>query len=52
MHKYEEQNVPCGGTDAQGMSDSIHTRHLSHSLCAHRRWDGDVLFATRVRDRA
>ena len=28
MHKYEEQNVPCGGTDDQGISDSIHTRHL------------------------
>jgi hypothetical protein len=28
MHKYEEQNVPCGGTDAQGISGSIHTRHL------------------------
>ena len=28
MHKYEEQNVPCGGTDAQGISSSIHMRHL------------------------
>jgi hypothetical protein len=28
MHKYEEQSVPYGGTDAQGISDSIHTRHL------------------------
>jgi hypothetical protein len=28
MHKYEEQNVPCRGTDAQGISGSIHTRHL------------------------
>jgi hypothetical protein len=28
MHKYEEQSVPYGGTDAQGTSDSIHTRHL------------------------
>jgi hypothetical protein len=28
MHKYEEQSVPCGGTDAQGISGSIHTRHL------------------------
>jgi hypothetical protein len=28
MHKYKEQSVPCGGTDAQGISGSIHTRHL------------------------
>jgi hypothetical protein len=28
MHKYEEQNVPCGRTDAQGFSGSIHKRHL------------------------
>jgi hypothetical protein len=28
MHKYEEQSVPYGGTDAQGISDSIHMRHL------------------------
>jgi hypothetical protein len=28
MHKYEEQKVPCEGTDAQGISDSIHMRHL------------------------
>jgi|SRR5688572_6744750 hypothetical protein len=28
MHKYEEQSVPSGGTDAQGTSGSIHTRHL------------------------
>jgi hypothetical protein len=28
MHKYKEHIVPCGGTDAQGISDSIHTRHL------------------------
>ena len=28
MHKYEEQSVPSGGTDAQGISGSIHTRHL------------------------
>jgi hypothetical protein len=28
MHKYEEQIVPSGGTDAQGISGSIHTRHL------------------------
>jgi hypothetical protein len=28
MHKYEEQSVPYGGTDAQGISGSIHTRHL------------------------
>jgi hypothetical protein len=28
MHKYKEQIVPCGGTDAQGISGSIHTRHL------------------------
>jgi hypothetical protein len=28
MHKYEEQSVPRGGTDAQGISGSIHTRHL------------------------
>jgi hypothetical protein len=28
MHKYEEQSVPYGGTDAQGISGSIHMRHL------------------------
>jgi hypothetical protein len=28
MYKYKEQIVPCGGTDAQGISGSIHTRHL------------------------
>jgi hypothetical protein len=28
MHKYKEHIVPCGGTDAKGISDSIHTRHL------------------------
>jgi hypothetical protein len=28
MHKYEEQSVPSGGTDAQSTSGSIHTRHL------------------------
>jgi hypothetical protein len=28
MHKYEKQNVSCGGTDAQATRDSIHTRHL------------------------
>jgi hypothetical protein len=28
MHKYDEQNVPRGGTDAQDISGSIHTRHL------------------------
>jgi hypothetical protein len=28
MHKYKEQIVPCRGTDAQGISGSIHTRHL------------------------
>jgi hypothetical protein len=28
MHKYKEQIVPCGGTDAHGISGSIHTRHL------------------------
>jgi hypothetical protein len=28
MHKYKEQIVPCGGIDAQGISGSIHTRHL------------------------
>jgi hypothetical protein len=28
MHKYKEQIVPCGGTDAQSISGSIHTRHL------------------------
>jgi hypothetical protein len=28
MHIYEEQSVPYGGTDAQGISDFIHTRHL------------------------
>jgi hypothetical protein len=28
MYKYEEHNVPRGGTDAQGISDSIHMRHL------------------------
>jgi hypothetical protein len=26
MHKYEDQSVPCGGTDTQGISGSIHTR--------------------------
>jgi hypothetical protein len=28
MQKYEEQSVPSGVTDAQGISDSIHMRHL------------------------
>jgi hypothetical protein len=28
MHNYEEQNVPDGGTDAQGISGCIDTRHL------------------------
>jgi hypothetical protein len=28
MHKYEKQKVPYGGTDAQGISGSIHMRHL------------------------
>jgi hypothetical protein len=28
MHKYIKQKVPCGGTDVQGISSSIHTRHL------------------------
>jgi hypothetical protein len=28
MHKYEEQKVSCICTDAQGISGSIHTRHL------------------------
>jgi hypothetical protein len=28
MYKYEEQSVPYGGTDAQGISGSIHMRHL------------------------
>ena len=28
MHKYEKQKVPCEATDAQGISGSIHTRHL------------------------
>jgi hypothetical protein len=28
MYNYKEQNVPCGGTNAQGISGSIHTRHL------------------------
>jgi hypothetical protein len=28
MHKYEEQSVPYGGTHAQGISDSIHKRHI------------------------
>jgi hypothetical protein len=133
MHKYEEHSVPCGGTDAQGISGSIYMRHLvclfdvavqsrcrkmydiqslkqssgritvalitperrqtarcrrsvgtnrsreqsrrrspkiwspthpckcistdgdfggllSHSICAHRKWDGNVLFAICVRD--
>jgi hypothetical protein len=121
MHKYGKQKVPCRGTDAQGISGSIHTWHLvflfdvavqiqcrkvytvqslewrrprrtgcrrssagradeassreyapqkpdrphpckctstkddfrsmfSHSLCARRRLDGDVLFAMRLRD--
>jgi hypothetical protein len=34
MHKYKEQNVPCGGTDAQGISGSIHTRHLVYVRCS------------------
>jgi hypothetical protein len=29
MHKYEEQSVPSGGTDAQGISGSIHTRRVN-----------------------
>jgi hypothetical protein len=28
MHKYKEQIVPCRGTDAQGITGSIHMRHL------------------------
>jgi hypothetical protein len=28
MRKYEKQKVQCGGTDAQGISSFIHTRHL------------------------
>jgi hypothetical protein len=28
MHKYKEQSVPYEGVDAQGISGSIHTRHL------------------------
>jgi hypothetical protein len=28
MHKYKEQIILCGGTNAQGISGSIHTRHL------------------------
>jgi hypothetical protein len=28
MHKYEEHNVSCGGTNAQGISGSIHMRYL------------------------
>jgi hypothetical protein len=28
MHKYEEWSVPCGGTNDQGISGSIHMRHL------------------------
>jgi hypothetical protein len=28
MHKYEKQNVSCGGTNAQGISGSIHMRYL------------------------
>jgi hypothetical protein len=28
MHNYEEHNVLSGGTDAQGISGFIHTRHL------------------------
>jgi hypothetical protein len=28
MHKYKGQIVSCGGIDAQGISGSIHTRHL------------------------
>jgi hypothetical protein len=28
MHKYEEHNVLCGGTDAQDISGSIHMRQL------------------------
>jgi hypothetical protein len=28
MYKYEEHIVHCGRTEAQGISGSIHTRHL------------------------
>jgi hypothetical protein len=28
MHNYKEQIVSCGGTNAQGISGSIHTTHL------------------------
>jgi hypothetical protein len=28
MYKYEKQKVFCGGTDAQDIGGSIHTRHL------------------------
>jgi hypothetical protein len=28
MHKAKERSVPCGETDAKGISGSIHTRHL------------------------
>jgi hypothetical protein len=40
MHKYKEQIIIYGGTNAQGISGSIHTRHLMcmfdvviHSRC-------------------
>jgi hypothetical protein len=28
MYNYKERIVPYGGIDAEGISDSIHTRHL------------------------
>jgi hypothetical protein len=28
MHKYEEHNVPGGGTDTQGTNGSIHISYL------------------------
>jgi hypothetical protein len=30
MQKYKERNIPYEGTDAQGTSGSIHTRHLMY----------------------
>jgi hypothetical protein len=37
MHKYEEQKAPCGGTHAQGISGSIHTRHLVFDVAVQSR---------------
>jgi hypothetical protein len=41
MHKYEKQEVPCGGTDVQGISGNIRMKHL---VCMF-----DVVVRTRCR---